>query len=209
MSVDFTFAQVGPSQPLYELMINIERKINSIGFVKSSTIYDVALDDRGVFEERNREIIIKNQFKESKKELQSLNGLSVEFDCREYTVYLLVCNYNDRYLNSFIQVAGKVIDKLAEDGEINKFLNFIGVVAESSKSYGGFGTFELAFEPVTPEKVISYIFNNPAGIPSLIGIIPADKMDENKVRELAAEEFKVSYSTLGFYYLEHKDLYLR
>jgi hypothetical protein len=36
MSVDFTFAQVGPPQPLFELMGNVENRMEEIGSQKSS-----------------------------------------------------------------------------------------------------------------------------------------------------------------------------
>lgn len=51
MSVDFTFVQTGPSQSLYELMVNIESQLERIGFSKGSCVYRVEMDERGVFEE--------------------------------------------------------------------------------------------------------------------------------------------------------------
>ncbi len=205
MSVDFTFAQAGPSQPLYELMVNIESQLEKIGFKKSGSVYKVELDERGVFEENGEYVILGKKFSDSKDDLQNWGGLSVEFNCMEYTVYLLISNYNNQYINSFIEVSGKVIDKLISEDEIGSFVRLASVIAVNIKSQGGFGTFELPFEPVPPKKIIPYIFSNPEGVPSLLGIIPYGVADEVEVRKMASDEFKVLISTLGFYFLEHRD----
>jgi hypothetical protein len=84
-------------------------------------------------------------------------------------------------------------------------MRLIITIAVNIKSRGGFGTYELPFEPVSPEKIIPYIFNNPEGVPSLLGIIPYGVADEAEVRKMASKEFKMLISTLGFYFLEHKD----
>jgi len=205
MSVDFTLAQTGPSQPLYELMVNIENQMEKIGFKKSGSVYKVELDNRGVFEENEEYVISGKKFSDSKNDLQNWRGLSVEFNGMEYTAYLLVCNYNNQYLNSFLEVSGKVIDKLISEDEVDSFMRLASVIAVNIKSQGGFGTFELPFEPVPPEKIIPYIFSNPEGVPSLLGIIPYGAADEVEVRKMASNEFKVLISTLGFYFLEHRD----
>lgn len=205
MSVDFTYAQVGPSQPLYELMVNIEIQMEKIGFKKSGSVYRVELDDRGVFEENDEYVISGKKFKDSKNDLRHWRGLSVEFTCSKYTVYFLICNYNNQYLNSFIEVSGKTIGKLIAEDEVNHFMQLISVIAMNIKSQGGFGTFELPFKPVSPEKIIPYIFNNPESVSSLLGMIPSSVADEVEVRNMASNEFKVRISTLGFYLLEHTD----
>jgi len=138
--------------------------------------------------------------------MQDWQGLSVEFNNNDYTVYLLACSYNDHFLNCFIEVSGKVMNKLITEDEISSFMRLVGLVAVSIKSQGGFGTFELPFEPFAPEKAISYIFSNPENFPSLLGIIPFDRMEEDKLRKLATDEFKVLFSTLWFYFLEHENL---
>lgn len=205
MSVDFTFVQTGPSQPLYELMVNIEIQMEKIGFKKSGSVYKVELDDRGVFEENEEYVISGKKFSAAKDDLQNWKGLSVEFNSSEYTAYLLICNYNNQYLNSFIEISGKAIDKLIVEDEFALFMQLVSVIAMNIKSQGGFGSFEIPFEPVPPEKIIPFIFNNPEEVPSLLGIIPYDVMDEVEVRKMASNEFKVLISASGFYFLEHKD----
>jgi hypothetical protein len=205
MSVDFTFAQVGPSQPLYELMVNIESHMEKIGFKKSGSVYKVELDERGVYDEIEEYVILGKKFSDSKDDLQNWKGLSVEFNSIEYTVYLLICNYNDQYLNSFIEISGNVINKLISEHEADNFMRLVSVIAMCINSQGGFGTFELPFEPVPPEKIVPYIFSNPEGVPSLLGLIPYGIADEVEVRNMASTEFKVRISTLGFYFLEHGD----
>ena len=208
MSVDFTFAQSGPAQPLFELMVNIECQLEKIGFKKGGSVYKVELDERGVFEEIEEYVILGKKFSESKNDLQDWEGLSVEFSGIDYTVYLLICNQKNQYLNSFIEVSGKVIDKLISEDEISSFMQFVGVIAVNINSQGGFGTFELPFEPVSPEKIVSCIFNNPEGVPSLLGIIPFSAIDKAEVRKKVSSEFKVHISASGFYFLEHKDFQL-
>lgn len=205
MSVDFTFVQAGPSQPLYQLMVNIEIQMEKIGFKKSGSVYKVELDDRGVFEENEEYVISGKKFSAVKDDLQNWKGLSVEFNCSEYTAYLLICNYNNQYLNSFIEISGKAIGKLIAEDEFDSFMRLVSVVAVNIKSQGGFGSFEVPFEPVPPEKIIPYIFNNPEGVPSLLGIIPYYSAGEVEVRKMASNEFKMLISTLGFYLLEHRD----
>lgn len=205
MSVDFTFVQAGPPQPLFELMVNIENQMEEMGFKKSGSVYRVELDERGVFEENERYIISGKRFSDSEYELQKWEGLSVEFSCSDYTVYFLICNYRKQYLNSFIEVSGKVIEKLISEDEINNLTQLIVTTAVNINSQGGFGTYELPFEPISPEKIIPYIFSNPEGVPSLLGVIPCGLADEAEVRKMASKEFKLLISTLGFYFLEHKD----
>ena len=205
MSVDFTFVQAGPPQSLFELMVNIESKMEEMGFKKSGSVYKVELDKRGVFEENEEQVISGKKFSDSKTELQKWEGLSVEFNCREYTVYLLLCNHKDQYINLFIEISGKTIEKLISEEEIDGFIQLIITTAANINSQGGFGTYELPFEPVSPEKIIPYIFSNPEGVPSLLGIIPYDWADEAEVRKMALNEFKLFISTLGFYLLEHND----
>ena len=205
MSVDFTFALAGPPLPLFELMVGIESRMEEMGFRKSGNVYKVELDERGVFEENEEYVISMKKFEDSKTELENWNGLSVEFNCSDFTVYVLIANYENQYINSFIEVSGKVIDKLLSDDKMGRFFQLILAIAVSIQSFGGFGTYELPFEPVAPDKAIPYIFRNTEGVPSLLGIIPYNMTDESKLRKTAEKEFSITVSTMGFYFLEHKD----
>ena len=205
MSVDFTFALAGPPLPLFELMVGIESRMEEMGFRKSGNVYKVELDERGVFEENEEYVISMKKFEDSKTELKNWNGLSVEFYCSDFTAYVLIANYENQYINSFIEVSGKVIDKLLSDDKMGSFFQLILAIAVSIQSFGGFGTYELPFEPVAPDKAIPYIFRNTEGVPSLLGIIPYNMTDESKLRKTAEKEFSITVSTMGFYFLEHKD----
>ncbi len=205
MSVDFAFALAGPPLPLFELMVGIESRMEEMGFRKSGNVYKVELDERGVFEENEEYVISMKKFEDSKTELENWNGLSVEFNCSDFTVYVLIANYENQYINSFIEVSGKVMDKLLSDDKMGRFFQLILAIAVSIQSFGGFGTYELPFEPVAPDKPIPYIFRNTEGVPSLLGIIPYYMTDESKLRKTAEKEFIIIVSTMGFYFLEHKD----
>lgn len=205
MSIDFTFAQVGPYQPLYELMSNIEKQLDKIGFKKGGSVYKVDIDDRGVFDENTSYVISGKQFKDSKFELQNWQGLSVEYNCREFSIYLLIGNCKKQYLNAFIEVSDKIMNKLISDDKTGIFMRFVSIIAVNIKSQGGFGTYELPFLPIPPEKIVSYIFNNPEGNPSLLGIIPFNIVTEFEVKKMALNEFNIFKSVAGFYVLEHKD----
>lgn len=183
MSMDFTFVHAGPSQPLNDLMVNIESQMEKIGFKKAGSVYRVEIDGRGAFEEDEQYVIWGKKFRGSKDDLKNWGGLSVEFNNSEFTAYLLVGNYNNQYLNAFIEVSGRAISKLVLEDESDSFMRLVSVIAACINSQGGFGAFELPFEPVPPEKVISYIFKNPDGIPSLLGIIPEKLADEVEMRK--------------------------
>ncbi|VAW64472.1 hypothetical protein MNBD_GAMMA11-558 [hydrothermal vent metagenome] len=205
MSVDFTIAQAGQAQPLFELMVNIECEMEKAGFKKNISVYKVGLDERGVFEESEKYVISGKKFRESESDLKGWEGLSVEFYSKEYTVYFLICNYKNQYINSFIEVSGKVIEKLQSENKINSFMKVISIVALNMKSQGGFGTFELPFEPVPPEKIISCIFNTPDGVPALMGLVSHKVADEVEIRNKASSEFKIYPLNSSFYFFENKD----
>ncbi|MDH5179828.1 MAG: hypothetical protein OEZ39_18420 [Gammaproteobacteria bacterium] len=208
MSMDFTFVLVGPIQPLNELMLKIDAQVKDIGFRKSGSIYKVELDERDVFEENEKFEIIGKEISECQPELKDWKGLAVEYTCPEYTIYLLMGNCNDRYLNCFMDISDKVLDRLIAEDEINSYLRFITTVAVNAKSQGGFGTFEQPFTPIAPDKTIPYIFNNPAGTPSLLGMIPYSAYEEDEIRDKAGDDYRVSISTQGYYLLEHRDFRL-
>lgn len=201
----FYILQAGPAQPVCELMANIEIQIEKIRFKKSGSIYKAELDDRGVFEENEKYIISGKKIRNAKNEIKDWEGLSVEFNCNRYTVYFLICNYKGQYLNSFIEISGKTIAMLTLEDEFDSLMMLIGTVAKNIKSQGGFGSFDVYFEPIPPEKIIPHIFHNSEGVPSLLGVIPYNDDNETKFRKMALIDYKIHISTLGFYFLEHKD----
>jgi len=120
-------------------------------------------------------------------------------------VYFLICSYRNQYLNSFVEISGKVIEKLKSENKMDGFIRLISIVALSMKSQGGFGTFELPFEPVSPKKIIPCIFNTPDGVPALMGLVSRKVADEVEIRNKASSEFKIYPLNSSFYFFENKD----
>lgn len=210
MSMDFTFSMVGPAQSLRKFFVSTETTLKKNGFRTASHILRAGLDERGVFDEEDEDedIILSNNAVTYAKELEALEGFSVEFLFPDGpTLYMIACNYGGQSLYVYIDMSHRSFLKILGERGVQAYLEPIGIIAQCASAYGGFGDLELCFEPFPPQNVISNIFYNPGEGPAVIGLIPYEKMNEALMRRPGIEAYDIMHATPGFFGLVEKDVY--
>lgn len=205
MSTDFTFAQVGPECSPGIRAANIEERLHVLGYTRSSRVVEAALDERGVFEEKASELSIEDPLASKQAALSLWRGMALEFFNREFTVYVML-GVSNNLLYAFIDVSGKVIDQLVDEGALDRFWQIVVAVASACESVGGYGGFEQPFEPFSTTESINRIFGNDEGVPSVLGLVPVATFEQRNLRGQAENDFHILQSTLGYYLLQNKDL---
>lgn len=206
MSTEFTFAQICPVSAVVASAADIEAQLRALGYARSSTIIEVVFDDRGVFDEADRELDFPDALMSREAELASWQGIAVEFFNREFTLYLMLVVHSSGHLYAFLDMSAKVFDRLTEQHEMERLWQVVGVIADVCKSQGGFGGFEVPFEPFSQEEAIDRIFHNDEGVPSVLGLVPVSIFESQGLRKQAEADFTIISSTLGYCFLQNRDL---
>ena len=206
MSTEFTFAQICPASSVVERAADIEARLRSHGYARSSTVVEVVVDDRGVFDECQRELDVPEELISRQTELASWQGMATEFFNREFTLYLMLSVHPSGHLYAFLDVSAKVFDQMADQHDMGRLWQVVGVIAHVCKSQGGFGGFELPFEPFSQAEAIERIFCNDEGVPSVLGIVPVETFERQGMQKQADAVFNVIRSTLGYCLLQNRDL---
>lgn len=205
MSIEFTFALAGPLVPLTGLMADIESAFAEAGFVRSPAVCRVELDDRGVFDEIDEDILSIDSFAGTSIP-ENWGGLSVEFNNNEYSIYVLIGSHQGKYRNAFLDISSQVLDQLVETDKLDQFIHLVLIVASKMKAAAGFGTYELDFEPLTTEQAFNAIFKTPDNMPSTLGLVSYHAISKAEIKNMEADQFSITSSTFGYFILEHVDL---
>jgi len=198
MSVDFTFALAGQSAGSDAIRQQLERELKELGYRRSPDEIPVGFDrTRGVFDE------VEGGIGD-----EPACGWAVEYDKDGCTLYLLVALHRDGYVNAFVDVSGRTLERLVQEGALSILLAAVGAAAMATHTVGGFGTFELPFEPIPPTKILQCIAAIPheLSVPALLGLVSAEAMSEETVRATFGPAFEVKPWTRGYWLLEHEDL---
>src|SRR6185369_8558917 len=116
MSVDFTFALAGQSAGSDAIRQQLERELKELGYRRSPDEIPVGFDrTRGVFDE------VEGGIGD-----EPACGWAVEYDKDGCTLYLLVALHRDGYVNAFVDVSGRTLERLVQEGALSILLAAVG-----------------------------------------------------------------------------------
>jgi hypothetical protein len=200
MSADFSFvlASGTPYSPGSE--VEFTTRMTALGYRPGRDVVPVALDqDRGVYDE----------IEESEADRQPPRscGWAREYDGPHCTLYVLVAG-GTKMTNGYIDVDGKAFDRLMADGQLAEVLSAVGALAQTIHAAGGFATFDQAFEPVAPDRILDVIQHVPSdlGEPAVMGLAAYRDGLEAELRARFGKDFEISMWTTGYLLLTHRDL---
>ena len=167
MSADFSFvlASDTPYSPGSE--VEFTTRMTALGYRAGRDIVPVALDqDRGVYDEIEES--------EADRQPPPPCGWAREYDGPHCTLYVLVAG-GMKITNGYIDVDGKTFDRLMADEQLSEVLSAVGALAQTIHAAGGFATFDQAFEPVAPDRILDVIQHVPSELGEedvMVAVVP-------------------------------------
>ncbi|WP_342373771.1 hypothetical protein NVS55_20210 [Myxococcus stipitatus] len=207
MSIDFTTIISAPDAPLRDLLVRIESGLNELGFRHDHSILRAAYDsDREVFDELfpDEELRVQSGYDELPREVSLWEGCSCEFWNDSFRLYVLIGRIgHGAYVNVWVDITLQSLTRLLRRQENRGFQGALATISAAVDAYGGYGHLELAFQPLSPERVRTAFVDMPEfpGEPSLLGLIPTGDLTEEEVRKRYGSIFEASLSTQGYWVL--------
>jgi hypothetical protein len=200
MSADLSFvvASDKPYSPGFEA--EFTTRMTALGYRPGRDIVPVVFDkDRGVYDER--------EDSETDRPPLPSCGWAREYDGPHCTLYVLVAG-GTKFTNGYIDVDGKAFDRLMADGQLSEVLSAVGALAQTLHAAGGFATFDQAFEPVAPDRILDVIQRVPSdlGEPAVMGLVAYKDGLDAELRARFGKDFEISMWTTGYLLLTHRDL---
>jgi hypothetical protein len=211
MSQDFTMVLSGPHASPAEVLVDLEQRLSFLEFHRTFSVIQGGFDERrGVFDELDEDSASLQgplEVRDSRDALPEWKALSTEFQGPTHSIYVLLGVTKPAFLNCYINISNRSLDKLFSQEAVHGFYAAVLAATLSTNATCGFGALELPFDPISPEKALAAIWNNPEypGAPSWLGLISQALMSESDMMRNAAEHFEITSLAAGFWLLEHKE----
>lgn len=214
MSTDLTVALTAPDRPLGDLLEALELAlVERAGLRHDGSVLRCEWQaDSETFDEvsPDEELGPSPSLAELAEAVTSWGGFSSEWWNELVQVYVLVARVHrpgGAYVNAWVTIPTGKLQRLARDEKLPAFHAVVAEVARAIGSTAGYGHFELAYEPLAPERAERAIMDLPEypGEAATLGVLPLARGDLEELQR-SYEKFEIIGTTAGYWVLVNRDL---
>lgn len=112
------------------------------------------------------------------------------------------------YVNASITISSHGLSRLANDDNLPVYYAALGAVGDAIGATAGYGHFEVAYEPLPPERAERAIVDLPdyPGEPATVGIVPMSRWSLGELQRVYGRTFDIEGTTAGYWVLANKQL---
>lgn len=215
MSTDFTAVLCAPDRPLGELLSAIEEAlVDRAGLRHAGKVLRCAWQpDSQTFDEASPEQALgpAEHLSMHADGMAGWTGFATELWSETMLLYVLVARVvrpEGAHVDAWVTLPTSQLERMAGRGELRVFYAALAELAGALAATGGYGHFELAFEPLAPEHAEQAIGSLPdyPGEPATLGVLPAAHASLPELTKAYGQAFDVIGTTAGYWVLENRSL---
>ncbi len=215
MSTDFTATLCAPDRSLADLVIAIEAAlILRGGFRHDGTLFRCSIQAAtGTYDEVSPEETAgpATHLAELADAVAAWDGFSAELWNDGVQLYLLggkVRRPEGDYLNAWITISTRGLQRLAAENTLQVYYAALGGLAEAMGASAGYGHFEVAYEPLAPERAERAITDLPdyPGENATVGVLPMSHWSHVELHRAHGRSFDSIGTPAGYWILVNKQL---
>lgn len=112
------------------------------------------------------------------------------------------------YVNAWVTISSRGLSRLANEDNLPVYYAALGEIGAAIGATAGYGHFEVAYEPLPPERAERAIVNLPdyPGESAMVGVVPMSPRSLVELQRVYDRTFDIVGTTAGYWVLANKQL---
>lgn len=215
MSTDFTVVLGAPDRSLSDLVTALETSLVLRGGLRhDGTLLRCSMQaGTGTYDETSPEQASgpAAHFSDLASDIAAWDGFACEMWNESVQLYIMVARVKRAggdYVNVWVTISSRGLSRLASEDNLPAYYAALGAAGEAIAASAGYGHFEVAYEPLPPERAERAIVDLPdyPGEAATVGVVPMSRWNLVEMQRVYGRAFDIVGTTTRYWVLANKQL---
>ncbi len=215
MSTDFTVVLSAPDRPAADLVTAIETALIGRGGLRhDGTLLRCSMQaGTGTYDEISPERASgpATHLSDLASDVATWDGFACEMWNEAVQLYIMIGRVKRAegdYVNAWVTISSRGLSRLTNEDNLPAYCAALGEVGEALGATAGYGHFEVAYEPLPPERAERAIVDLPdyPGEPATVGVVPMSRWSLVDLQRVYGRTFDIVGTSAGYWVLTNKQM---